>query len=207
MSAACSVCSPRAAWRFDLAFAFFVQVSFEAFSRPGCFIAAPPANTKSEAKLTAGRGTLSNFTQLRLLCLHTRPTHAMAAMASFWRHDPLVPSAHGAFQSYESCSMPRHFISSYGAPPIAETRDGTVPIGALRQLGLVLKPPSPSTSTTNPSPYALESTFEESPPQSEYPPAAWWLDSPPAADPAATALIYPLSEIVDETYSVYWTLK
>lgn len=66
-------------------------------ARPGCFISAPDSSAASDS-----------FQHLQLRCLP--PTHnsttAMRKAASFRRHDPLLPAAHGAFLSYESISMP-----------------------------------------------------------------------------------------------------
>lgn len=72
-------------------------ISFEAVSRPGCFISAADASGES-----------GEFSQLQLRCLP--PTHnttpAMRKAASFRRHDPQLAAAHGAFLSYESLSLP-----------------------------------------------------------------------------------------------------
>ncbi|KAL3903656.1 MAG: hypothetical protein SGPRY_011588 [Prymnesium sp.] len=69
-------------------------ISFEAFLRPGCFISL----NSSDAPAV--------FQQLRLSCLPAVATRAQRAAASFRRHDPLLPVAHGAFHSYEPLSMP-----------------------------------------------------------------------------------------------------
>ncbi|KAL1500497.1 hypothetical protein AB1Y20_013154 [Prymnesium parvum] len=176
-------------------------ISFEAIHRPGCFIAAPEQRAPAEA-----------FVQLRLGCLQLNNATASQQMAaSFRRHDPLLPTAHGAFQSYESVSMAGHFISSFEAPAAEQVRYRGSPTnhpGRLRKLGLVQKPATTHAARANqPTPFALESSFEEAPGEAEYPLAAWWLFPPPPSRPAGGSLLYPLYEIVDETYSVYWALR
>ena len=41
----------------------------------------------------------------------------------------------------------------------------------------------------------------------EYPAASWWWRPPAACQTAVSALLYPLNEVVDEHYSVYWDLS
>ena len=179
---------------------------------------AAPA-TADAPKKAAAAASPAGFRQLRLLCIppDAPPSSTVAALASFRRHDPLVPAAHGSFQSYESLSHPKHFISSFGAPPAARVRGarhayhgaGAGELGELRQLGLVPRPTAPATSSTVPTPFALESTFEEAIGEAEYPPSAWWLlpRAPAKGPPPDTALVYSLAEVVDETYSAYWSLS
>ena len=40
------------------------------------------------------------------------------------------------------------------------------------------------------------------PPAAEYPPASFWAQGPQGRD----VLLWPLNEMVDETYTVYWRL-
>ena len=60
--------------------------------------------------------------------------------------------------------------------------------------------------------FAAHASFEEATCAAVYPPAAWFLQPPPAAAPAGraaipSAVLWPLSEVIDETYSVYWDLS
>ena len=127
-----------------------------------------------------------------------------------------MPSAHGSFQSYESVGAPRHYLTTFGsnasaldaraaesftAGGIASQRQ----LGTLRPLRLAKVPPSdrPTGGAQAPSPFALESTFEEAAGESEYPASAWWLRG---RGPQQQALLYPLHEVVDESYSVYFDL-
>ena len=64
--------------------------------------------------------------------------------------------------------------------------------------------------------FAAHASFEEATGAAVYPPAAWFLQPPPAAapagraarsDPIPSAVLWPLSEVIDETYSVYWDLS
>lgn len=189
-------------------------VSFEPVARPGCYV-APPADAAGAPSSTRGGASSTNSSaQLRLLCLPAgrEPSRQEAAAASYRRHDPLVPAAHGSFQSYESLAHPGRFLSTTGAspqPPDPARRGPSAAarraIGTLRPLALVPKPKTPPPKPyAPPSAYALESCFEEAVSAAEYPAAAWWLLPPP---PAAAALLYALSETVDETYSVYWDLS
>ena len=74
-------------------------ISFEAFSRPGCFIATAdlPATARGATEPPP------TFRQLRLSCMPAgnNASSAQRKAASFKRHDPLMPAAHGSFQSYE----------------------------------------------------------------------------------------------------------
>ena len=57
--------------------------------------------------------------------------------------------------------------------------------------------------------FAMHTSFEEAIGVAVYPPAAWFLRPPPPASgrPTATsAVVWPLSEVIDETYSVYFDL-
>ena len=60
--------------------------------------------------------------------------------------------------------------------------------------------------------FAAHASFEEATGAAVYPPAAWFLQPLPAAAPAGraaipSAVLWPLSEVIDETYSVYWDLS
>ena len=74
--------------------------------------------------------------------------------------------------------------------------------------------------------FAAHASFEEATGAAVYPPAAWFLQAPPAAapagraarsdppagraarsDPIPSAVLWPLSEVIDETYSVYCDLS
>ena len=65
--------------------------------------------------------------------------------------------------------------------------------------------------------FAAHASFEEATGAAVYPPAAWFLQPPPAAaapagraarsDPIPSAVLWPLSEVIDETYSVYCDLS
>ena len=198
-------------------------ISFEPVARPGCYMAAPlPPPKRAGAAPDDGAAT-----QLRLLCESAGKnlTAAEAAAASFRRHDPLVPSAHGSFQSYESVAWPGHFVTSFGSnasSPSARVRGtghalgtgmalGAAGVSGLRALRLMKVPPKSGTNGGNqpPSPFALESSFEEATGEAELPPSAWWLRPAPPHDKGAvaSALLYPLNEVVDETYSVYFDLS
>jgi hypothetical protein len=80
--------------------------------------------------------------------------------------------------------------------------------GTLRPLSLVPK------QEKHP-PFALESTFEEGAAAAALPPLAWDFEPPAAANTAATplpalvsppSLVWPLNEVVDEVYSVYFVV-
>ena len=84
---------------------------------------------------------------------------------------------------------------------------------ALTPLTLAPKPPPPSSKADlrfqPPSTFSLESTFEEAVPEAEYPADSWWFRPPAEAlrrGGAPSALVYPIHEVVDEHYSVYWDL-
>ena len=193
-------------------------VSFEPFGRPGCYVAAPPALGAGEtAKAETARSTQRVEGQLRLECATPgRPLTTAELRASSWkRHDPLVTTAHGAFQSYESLARPGHFLSTHGAPEASAPKPRAAshsaePLGALRPLLLVPKPAPPkpapagaaAVDPNRPTPFALESAFEEAVGLAEYPSAAWWLRPPEASMPSA--IVYPLNEVVDEHYSTYF---
>ena len=49
----------------------------------------------------------------------------------------------------------------------------------------------------------MHTSFEEAVGEAAYPPAAWRF-RPPAGTPSA--VVWPISEIIDETYSVYFEL-
>ena len=131
---------------------------------------------------------------------------------SWRRHDPLVSTAHGAFQSYESVARPGAFLSTHGSNVTGAHRLGggeRLQLGTLKPLVLARKPPPPPPHADRrfepPSAFALESSFEEAAGEAEYPPTAFWLGGG-GGEHAPSALLYPLNEVVDEHYSVYWDL-
>ena len=68
-------------------------VSFEAFSRPGCYLAAPTGGGGSSGGSSGGSG---GGGQIELLCLGpgAQPTAAEAKRAAWRRHDPLLQVLH-----------------------------------------------------------------------------------------------------------------
>ena len=126
--------------------------------------------------------------------------------ATFKRNDPMLSTAHGAFNSYESVLRPGWFISlSVGgnADPMGEPAPNTPerkPDGFGADLQPLLLLPRIQGLE-----FARFSTFEEARGEAEYPAASWWLQPP--RQPQRSSLIYPLNEVVDETYSVYWDLN
>ena len=190
-------------------------VSFEAFLRPGCYVSAPASKEQS---------------QLELVCVAagSEPTAAQAQAASFRRHDAVgLTSAHGNFFSYESVARPGFFVSTYGAAAAAEAVpqsggggfsvvDGAAELTAGGSPGSggappTLKPLSLKEKKTVDGgalkAFGYESVFEEGRPEAEHPPAAWALRTAAGGmggGIASSALVYPLNELVDETYSVYW---
>ena len=190
-------------------------VAFEPIGRPGCYVSAPPDD---DAK-TSSRGS-EHPMHLRLVCASPDGplTAAQERSASWRRHDPLTPVAHGSFQSYESLARRGYFMSTQGSNTSqAHAQAATRHLHAGPRLGksltpliLVQKPKQVGGSNPNePSAFALESTFEEAVSEAEYPTAAWWWRPPASAvrAGAASALLYPISECIDEHYSVYWDLS
>lgn len=184
-------------------------VSFEPFSRPGCCLAAP-------AKGAGGGAQEEQRQQLLLHCASSEQplSEAQQRACSWKRHDPLLSAAHGSFHSYESLIQPGSFMSTYGATvsagaPTPRSSHGDRPaLGELKPLCLVPKPQATSRAEDHPmrpSAYALESAFEEVVPEAEYPLASFWL-RPTASASSRSALLYPLNEVVDERYSVYFDL-
>ena len=91
--------------------------------------------------------------------------------------------------------------------------DAAVAAASLTPLLLVRKPPPPPPPKAGgpdlrfnpPGAFALESSFEEALGEAEYPPSAFWLAGGGAAEAGVpSALLYPLNEVVDEHYSVYF---
>ena len=194
-------------------------VAFEPITRPGCLVSAPPEGATAGAA-AAGINGGEHPLQLRLVCAsaETPLTAAQERAASWRRHDPLVPVAHGSFQSFESVTHRGFFMSTYGANVSdVHARASQRHAHAGPRLGeqltpliLARKPPSPAQPTgfNVPSPFALQSSFEEAIGETEYPASAWWW-RPSASSQARggkSALLYPLFEVVDEHYSVYWDL-
>ena len=118
----------------------------------------------------------------------------------------------------ESAARRGYFMSTLGANasdafakaarrhPHAGPRLGA----SLTPLVLVEKPPPSKfpADPNRPTAFALESTFEEAVSEAEYPTAAWWWRPPASArrQGGISALLYPVSECIDEHYSVYWDL-
>ena len=183
-------------------------VSFEPFTRPGCYLAAPAGGTGGQVELLCtARGVQLNAAEAR--------------RASWRRHDPLLAAAHGGFQSYESLASPGFFLST-AASAAAHGQSSAAPEGydagdeAGTRLSAVTLQRKPADSVHRESAafkaFAAHASFEEATGAAVYPPAAWFLQPPPAAAPAGraaipSAVLWPLSEVIDETYSVYWDLS
>merc|ERR1740117_514884 len=192
-------------------------VSFEPFTRPGCYVAAP----SSTSNAAGGTGT-GGVRQVELLCTArgVQPSAAQAKRASWRRHDPLLPAAHGGFQSYESIDAPGFFLSS-AAGPQGESSAAEGPAGAdrgydmgdeagtrLSAVTLQRKPDIHDKESAVFKRFAAHASFEEAVGAAVYPPATWFLLPPSTTAPTITsAVLWPLSEVIDETYSVYWDLS
>ena len=138
-------------------------------------------------------------------------TSSQAKACTYRRHDSLVPSAHGSFHSYESVLLPGYFLSTHNASLTSSggggRRGGGEGTAQLRPLRLAKRPADfVSGGNRPPSPFALSSAFEEAAPEAELPQNSWWLKSD-GSYRAGGALLYPLNEVVDERYSVYWDLE
>ena len=198
-------------------------VSFEPYGQPGCLVAAPPSDGGERAASSHPRAPPSHPLQLRLLCARpgAEPLSTADEKAASWRrHDPLVSTAHGSFQSYESVARPGYFISTHGAANLTTTSGGgggaSSSASAARRTPLILarKPPPPPPPKEGegpdlrfhpPSSFALESSFEEALGEAEYPQSAFWLAGGAGGEgDLPSALMYPLNEVVDEHYSVYF---
>ena len=191
-------------------------VSFQPFTRPGCYLTTPD---------TAPRGGSSGV-QIELLCVSpgTAPTAAQARCASWRRHDPLLEAAHGGFHSYESLEAPGFYLSSALPGADEQSRATERPLEGpsamtgydvgdetdtqLAPATLQRKPAGPKDDAAVRR-FAMHASFEEAIGAAAYPPAAWFLHPPtlPTGRAAATsAVVWPLSEVIDETYSVYFDL-
>ena len=190
-------------------------VSFEPFGRPGCYVAAPAAAAAGGKSQRRPGAAVEG--QVGLECgAPDRPLSPQQLRASSWkRHDPLVTTAHGAFQSYESLANPGLFLSTFGAPeaaapPPRAASHAPAALGPLRPLVLARKPAAPPAAAggagaidpNRPTAFGLLSSFEEAAGLAEYPAAAWWLRPPASSMPSA--LVFPLNEVVDEHYSTYY---
>lgn len=137
------------------------------------------------------------------------------AAASWRRHDPLLPTAHGSFQSYESVAHGGWWITTEGVDEMTVDHPSErAVLGTVRPLILGRRPTGGKEVQKA---HGLLSSFEEARGEAEYPAAAWWLrpdkgvsgrgrGAGGAAQQAASALLYPLNEVVDESFSVYWDL-
>ena len=150
---------------------------------------------------------------MELLCTArgVQPTATEAKRASWRRHDPLLSAAHGGFQSYESLEAPGFFLSTARTAPQGQSNaaapqdyDAGDEVGTrLRPVTLQRKPADARESAAFKS-YASHTSFEEAIGAAAYPPAAWFFRP---HKPAPSALLWPLSEVIDETYSVYFDLS
>ena len=194
-------------------------VSFEPFSRPGCCLAAPMGS--------GGGGGSSGGGRVELLCLApgAQPTAAEVKRVAWRRHDPLIMAAHGAFLSYESVDAPGCFLSS---TPSGDGGGGASGGGGGAQMSAaagydagdeagtrltpvtLLRKPDAERESAPFKAFANHASFEEAIGKAVYPPAAWYFR--PTAKGAGgraapqSALVWPLAEVIDETYSVYFDL-
>lgn len=191
-------------------------VSFQPFTRPGCYLTTPD---------TAPMGGSSGV-QIELLCVSpgTPPTAAQAKRASWRRHDPLLEAAHGGFHSYEALEAPGFYLSSAVPGADEQSRATERPLEGpsavtgydvgdemdtqLAPATLQRKPAGPKDDVAVRR-FAMHASFEEAIGAAAYPPAAWFIHPPtlPTGRAAAnSAVVWPLSEVIDETYSVYFDL-
>ena len=106
---------------------------------------------------------------------------------------------------YCQATFSRHITRA--SPQVVEVEGGEEGTAQLRPLRLAKRPADfVSGGNRPPSPFALSSAFEEAAPEAELPQNSWWLKSD-GSYRAGGALLYPLNEVVDERYSVYWDLE
>ena len=202
-------------------------VSFEPFGRPGCLWRpaggvpgdASPPPSPSRARQQPPQPSPAHPLQLRLVCGGpSAPLSAADAAATWRRHDPLVSTAHGSFQSYESRARRvlhvharRRQPDASAAPHARRPADAAVAAASLTPLLLVRKPPPP------PPPKAggpdlrftrqgvcARVVVRRGLGEAEYPPSAFGSRRRRAEAALPSALLYPLNEVVDEHYSVYF---
>ena len=117
----------------------------------------------------------------------------------------------GGFQSYESLHAPGYFLSTAAGAEAGASSATGYEVGdelATRLTPVTLqRKPSGEKEVPAVKRFAALSSFEEAVGAASYPAAAWFLRPSPGRPELASAVVWPLSEVIDETYSVYFDLQ